>query len=106
MLYLGESGLEVKHKFEGKIPRGVARLARASERLSLQGASGLRGKFPTWIASAWPRLEELTLADCGLTGTYSESIDQLRYLRTLDVAGNKLAGEIPEGVGGCENSST
>ena len=98
VLYLGESGLEVKHKFEGKIPEAWRGL-RALERLSLQGASGLRGKFPTWIASAWPRLEELTLADCGLTGTLPESIDQLRYLRTLDVAGNKLAGEIPEGVG-------
>ena len=96
VLYLGESGLEVKNQLSGKIPEQWSGM-KSLERLSLSGNSGIRGKFPSWIGKL-DALEELTLANTGLTGELPESIDQCYNLRLLDVSSNKLTGTLPEGL--------
>ena len=63
VLYLGESGLEVKNQLSGKIPEAWSGM-KSLARLSLSGNAGIKGKFPSWIGKLGA-LEELTLANTG-----------------------------------------
>ena len=95
VLYLGESGLEVRNNLSGKIPRawsGMTSLAR----LSLSGNNLIKGKFPTWLG-ALTRLEELTVSGASLSGEVPETVGECARLRLLDASGNKLRGGVPEG---------
>uniref|UniRef100_A0A7S0X8W3 IPT/TIG domain-containing protein n=1 Tax=Mantoniella antarctica TaxID=81844 RepID=A0A7S0X8W3_9CHLO len=96
VLYLGESGLEVRNQLSGKIPEAWSGMTSLT-RLSLSGNAGIKGKFPTWIGKLHA-LEELTLTNTGLHGDLPESIDQCYNLRLLDVSHNKLVGTLPEGI--------
>jgi len=96
VLYLGESGLEVKNKLSGKIPSEWAGM-KSLTRLSLRGNNDVKGKFPSWIGEL-KNLEELTLSNTGLAGEVPESIVQCENLRLLDLSQNKLSGPVPEAI--------
>lgn len=75
----------------------IANLSSLQE-LSLDGVD-ISSSGETWsiaLANSTPRLEILTLSNCGLSGSIHSSFSQLHSLAEIDLTGNTIVGEVPE----------
>ena len=88
VLYLGESGLEVRNNLSGKIPERWSGMTSLT-RLSLSGNNLIKGAFPRWLCAT--RLEELTVAGARSPASSRRRSASARVLRSSTRPGTSCA---------------
>ena len=86
------------NSFEGPIPTSIDFLTNLKE-LSIERIWGLTGRLPESFSLKLTKLERFILKETGVIGNIPASIGNMKNLEWLDLAYNKLHGDLPWELG-------